>query len=433
MQDEGVDNGQGELFGIDVLALMTEDERHFRINRQWSLKETFENASARYNPCSQAGGPARIRSVQSWGQLVGRTKALAEFDELLSECGSITGMARTLRSTIGSLRNLRNFFQGLPDDRAQAIRQQFQAQRPALESFRTRLTRLIEELLEASDLKVNSIESRVKDIDSFTDKACSPRKNYVNPLAEITDQVGVRIIAVYLEDVERICELIQREFTVDMEKSGDKRTLLKVDQVGYQSVHFVLTIKTERASQLEWKSCLGLWAEVQVRTVLQHAWAQIEHQLNYKTTSTLSNAVKRQLYNLSALLEIGDREFSRLRLKSEEEVAAYKKEIPERNYDFEVNQESLSNFLYANRMVGELVGLGAQFGLVEPYTRHDDEEDSYLESICEACEFLNLIQLRNLDAVLEVVTADPLFAETPQRHLGYYSPTLWAPCRREYT
>ena len=52
-----------------------------------------------------------------------------------------------------------------------------------------------------------------------------------------------------------------------------------------------------------------LVAEVQVRTILQHAWAEIEHDIQYKSTIAIPNTIRRRFMALAGLLEIADREF----------------------------------------------------------------------------------------------------------------------------
>ena len=70
----------------------------------------------------------------------------------------------------------------------------------------------------------------------------------------------------------------------------------------------------------EWKKFSGIKFEIQIRTVLQHAWSAISHKLEYKTVNDVPKKMRRQLFRISALLEIGDQEFSSLRQISENEI-----------------------------------------------------------------------------------------------------------------
>lgn len=72
------------------------------------------------------------------------------------------------------------------------------------------------------------------------------------------------------------------EFSIDEGNSGNKADMLETDKVGYLSVHYFLKLNNKRLALSEYKGYKGLKCEVQVRTLLQHAWAEIEHDRNYK-------------------------------------------------------------------------------------------------------------------------------------------------------
>jgi putative GTP pyrophosphokinase len=98
---------------------------------------------------------------------------------------------------------------------------------------------------------------------------------------------------------------------------------LGADQFGYRSVHFVCELGKKRAGLPEFSAYRDLVFEVQVRTVLQHAWAEIEHDRNYKFTGVLPAQIRRRLYLLAGMLEIVDREFVSLA----HEVDTYEQEL----------------------------------------------------------------------------------------------------------
>lgn len=131
---------------------------------------------------------------------------------------------------------------------------------------------------------------------------------YDRPLEQITDLAGVRIIAYTLSDVDQICQFLQRNFTI-LEKTnvGDKR--FEEGKFGYQSIHFLVKYPDDRAKLPEFSQYAGMTCEVQVRTVLQHAWAEIEHDIQYKNQSGLPSTLSRKFVALAGLLEIADREF----------------------------------------------------------------------------------------------------------------------------
>lgn len=84
--------------------------------------------------------------------------------------------------------------------------------------------------------------------------------------------------------------MITGSFNIDEKNSLDKKILLASDQIGYRSVHFVCDLGAQRSGLPEFKDLGGLKFEIQVRTLLQHAWAELAHDRNYKFSGTLLRA-----------------------------------------------------------------------------------------------------------------------------------------------
>ena len=85
--------------------------------------------------------------------------------------------------------------------------------------------------------------------------------------------------------------------------------MLREERFGYQSEHYLVRLSNKRTALPEYNPHLGLVAEVQVRTILQHAWAEIEHDIQYKSSITIPNTIRRRFMALAGVLEIADREF----------------------------------------------------------------------------------------------------------------------------
>jgi hypothetical protein len=85
--------------------------------------------------------------------------------------------------------------------------------------------------------------------------------------------------------------------------------LEREERFGYKSVHYLVELKGDRTRLPEYERFAGLVAEIQVRTVLQHAWAEIEHDIQYKSTVTIPTEIRRRFVALAGMLEIADREF----------------------------------------------------------------------------------------------------------------------------
>jgi ppGpp synthetase/RelA/SpoT-type nucleotidyltranferase len=181
--------------------------------------------------------------------------------------------------------------------------------------------------LDGGDIKVHSIEHRAKDAESFGNKAAAVDPDdpelpkYPAPLTDITDLAGVRVITFFTSTETHVDAIIGREFEV-IEKTDRSALLEEEERLGYHSVHYLVRMKPSRFALPEYARFKDLVAEIQVRTILQHAWAEIEHDIQYKAVSTLPAEIRRRFMTLAGLLEIADREFQALededkRLKEE--------------------------------------------------------------------------------------------------------------------
>jgi putative GTP pyrophosphokinase len=123
---------------------------------------------------------------------------------------------------------------------------EYENKRTLFIGFTKKLKRLIRDLLETDGIKYHLIEGRTKSVESFEEKAFKRGKHYDDPIREITDLSGIRIIVYYSDDVEKVANLIKSEFMVDWENSVDKGLLLKPNEFGYRSVHYVVSLSRAR-------------------------------------------------------------------------------------------------------------------------------------------------------------------------------------------
>jgi putative GTP pyrophosphokinase len=175
-------------------------------------------------------------------------------------------------------------------------------------------------LLSARRVDILAVSHRTKTLESVIEKV--GRKDY-SDLSEITDLAGVRVIAYIESDVQRAADLIAEAFVIDKMNSVDKSHELQDDKFGYRSVHFVCELGDARTALPELAAFKGLKFEIQIRTVLQHAWAEIEHDRSYKFSGELPSHIRRRLNLLAGVLELADREFGMLA----HEVDEYQKRI----------------------------------------------------------------------------------------------------------
>lgn len=163
--------------------------------------------------------------------------------------------------------------------------------------------------------------ARVKDLDSAYEKI--DRKGYKQPFEQIEDWCGLRIICYYPSDIDLICAVLKEEFSI--QKQEDTAQRLAPHEFGYRSTHFILQVKSDWTSTPNYRGLLGIKAEVQVRTILMHAWAEIEHKLSYKSAEQVPDQFRRKLYRLSAKFEEADEQFEELR----DGITNYRKNIRE--------------------------------------------------------------------------------------------------------
>jgi putative GTP pyrophosphokinase len=165
---------------------------------------------------------------------------------------------------------------------------------------------ILDGLLSEAAIKPVYVTGRVKNLTSALEKA--KRKNYQDLDAQFTDIAGLRVVLYRESDVEKVSKLISASFNVHPAHSVDKTKGLGADRFGYRSVHYICDLGTERCSLLEYAKHKGLLFELQIRTVLQHAWAEIEHDRSYKFGVKLPTPLRRRLHLVAGLLEMADRE-----------------------------------------------------------------------------------------------------------------------------
>jgi len=231
------------------------------------------------------------------------------------------------------------------------ILKDFDAEKSKFNDFEEKMEFLILELIKNEEISIHQITGRVKERTSL-DKKIDKKDNKYKKISEITDIVGLRIITYLESDVDRIAELINREFNLDTENSIDKRKL-KTDQFGYRSLHYVVSCKKERTNLVEYKRFKDLKFEIQIRSILQHAWAEIEHDLGYKGITSIPDAYKRNFNRVAALLESADLEFDRLKkelTKYESEVSQLIKNEPE---NVPIDQTSLLSLVKSDKVINK--------------------------------------------------------------------------------
>ena len=180
------------------------------------------------------------------------------------------------------------------------------------EAFAAKLKSLLSELLNDAGIQFHSIVARAKEAESLYAKLSRKPYQY-RSLRDVQDLAGIRIVTYFHDDVRAVAQILEDEFRIDREQSIDKSTLLDPNEFGYLSVHYVVGLSDKRLALGEYRRFEEKEAEIQVRSILQHAWAEIEHDLGYKNPNAVPPEIKRSFSRVAGLLEIADSEFVNIR------------------------------------------------------------------------------------------------------------------------
>jgi len=148
---------------------------------------------------------------------------------------------------------------------------------------------------------------RVKDVGSLVDKAFYRDKSYTDPYVEITDKVGVRFVVLLTSEIKIVEAAITScdDWTTSKDKDYEEERNKYPTAFTYQSVHYLVVSKRTIESE-EVTIPAGIPCEIQVRTLLQHAYAELSHAWTYKPKSAIVPIVKRTVAKSMALIEATD-------------------------------------------------------------------------------------------------------------------------------
>ena len=187
------------------------------------------------------------------------------------------------------------------DLHCQAILQEYRDNLPLLNQTADSVRASLRKAMDDAGLIIAALECRVKTEHSLAGKLELKGSKYAS-LGDLTDIIGLRVITFYIDDVDKVASAVERLFTVDWENSVDKRKLHDIDSFGYLSLHYICSTP----------GCPYRF-EIQMRTVLQHAWANMNHDTGYKSGVEIPTRYRRDMSRIAGMLELIDDEFSRIR------------------------------------------------------------------------------------------------------------------------
>lgn len=249
----------------------------------------------------------------------------------------------------------------------------------------------IRDILKADHIMIMALEHRVKTLDSLTGKLEKKDGKY-HKLGDITDILGIRIICYFADDVDVISALISKSFRVDWDNSVDKRAKLNPTVFGYLSVHYICQLFEQIPGQ---EKLSEIKFEIQIRSTLQHVWAEIEHDLGYKSEFAIPQKIRRDFSRVAGLLEIADEKFVSIR----DGLDNYSEEVRRMICDDEVAEImidliSLTEYVRHNKRMRHFLNEIAKIGNAEI---SDISPEAYLKQL----SWLGKVTLGDVSAMLD--------------------------------
>ncbi len=227
------------------------------------------------------------------------------------------------------------------DQKSETIRH-FLEDHPSYEQLSSEVAYILRKRVKEADIECSAVTHRAKTLNSSLEKVSL--KHTENPFTEITDLAGVRIVYLYKNDFGRIEKIIEEEFKIL--NKDDKREEQDPDRFGYDAVHYIVQLG-RKSSGARYDDLKEFRCEIQVRTVMQDAWAIVSHHLVYKREADIPKPLMRNLNTLSAVFENADNQFDSIRVEREQYVKKVEKSSTTED-DFlalEINVDTVAAFI----------------------------------------------------------------------------------------
>lgn len=208
------------------------------------------------------------------------------------------------------------------DPHSQELLAQYKSLFPVYTEMADAIPEKLKDFFSEAGIIVAAVEHRVKTESSLEGKLRLKGGKYKD-IYDITDLVGIRVITFYIDDVDKVASVLERMFDIDWDNSIDKRKVHEIDSFGYLSLHYICSIPESSYADPEHPELNKIRFEVQIRTVLQHAWANMNHDTGYKSGVEIPREYLRNLSRLAGMLELVDDEFSRIR----RELSDYRRQV----------------------------------------------------------------------------------------------------------
>ncbi|MBO4285762.1 MAG: (p)ppGpp synthetase [Bacilli bacterium] len=286
------------------------------------------------------------------------------------------------------------------DMHAEMIFDEYKELLPVLKLLKGVVDNIIRQEVTKSGVFTNSYSSRIKTEKSLEGKLELKGYKYKD-IYDLTDILGARIVTYYSSDVDRVASVLEKTFNVDRENSIDRRKEYNIDQFGYMSLHYICSVPETLYKNEEYPNINKIRFEIQIRTSLQDAWAQITHDIGYKSDVEIPKKILRRLNRLAGLLEMADEEFNNIRQDSDQYRKGVKQIVSSGDFnEVELNIDTFNEYIEIDpfselmRRIQSINSMDIQEVSLSPYyrflkalgfktlgdiekMRKDNEEDAY--------------------------------------------------------
>ena len=224
------------------------------------------------------------------------------------------------------------------DLHGEMLMEQFHELLPRLKELEKVVSKLLKNTLSRSGVSLNTLEHRIKTEKSLIGKLERKGHKYKD-ISDITDLFGIRVVTFFTDDVDKVAAIVNEIFRVDWKNSEDKRKMHSLTSFGYNSLHYICYLREGDLRDIPF--------ELQMRTILQHAWSAMEHDIGYKASVELPPQYLRQFSRLAGMLELADDEFSRIRTT----MTNYSREIQRLVESGRLEEVPLSSETFRNYLI----------------------------------------------------------------------------------
>ncbi len=324
--------------------------------------------------------------------------------------------------------------EGIPD--RGRLEAEYLRRRPAYQAALEDMERLVRDKLDRAGLRP-TIKGRVKSFESYYKKKIrilrQARAEGRLPIP-IRDIIGLRVVCPFLGDLGEVERALAAAFTVvEVERKGAERSFR---EFGYESIHLLVALPPELGSArpgLDAEYC-----EIQLRTILQEAWAEVEHELVYKAEFTpFDEPMKRKLAALNANLSLSDIIFQEIR----EYQRRLSEELARRRNTFYAKIED-----YMDRPLENVAGSGSSLSVNPSRFEVHAAEDGFMAEENRSLDDLLLDALyahnrgdyeRAIEIYGRILAADPpkeaAAIVTKHRGMAYFSESRYAEAIKDFS